>query len=85
MRQSQGLGAGRGPNCNGGKGDLGPRGQAGRGVAARGDEQGVGRGTGSGAPPSPDVRPVWCIPPISNRCWRTTPTTTNTTTPTAIN
>ena len=63
VRPSQGLGAGTGPRGKVGKGDIGPRGQAGRGVGARGDGQGVGRGTGSGAPPQPDVQPVRCIPP----------------------
>ena len=63
VRQCQGFGAGRRPKGKRGKGEVGPRGQAGRGVWARGDEQGVGRGTGSGAPPQPDVQPVRCIPP----------------------
>ena len=32
-------------------------------MGARGNGQGVGRGTGSRAPPQPDVQPVRCIPP----------------------
>ena len=63
MRPSQGLGAGKGPKGKGRKGDVGPRGQAGRGAGAAGGGHGEGRGTGSGAPPQPDVQPVRCIPP----------------------
>ena len=63
VRLSQELGAGRGPRGKGGKGEVGPRGQEGRGVGASGDGQGEGRGKGSGAPPQVDVQPVRCIPP----------------------
>ena len=62
VRSSQGLGTGRGPKGKGGKGDVGPRGQTGRGAGATGGGQSVGRETGGGAPPEPDVQPVWCIP-----------------------
>ena len=63
MRPGQGLGAGRGPKGKGGKGDIGPRRQAGRGVGARQDRQGVWRQTGSEASPQPDIQPVRCLPP----------------------
>ena len=63
MRPSQGLGVGKGPRGKERKGDIGPRGQAERGVGAGGDRQGVGQGTGSGAPPRPEIQPVQCIPP----------------------
>ena len=82
VRPSQGLGAWRGPRRKGGKGNVGPRGQVGRGGGARGDGQGVGQGTGSRAPPQP-ASSRWCAsPPVSSRCQRTTPTTITTTTPT---
>ena len=63
LRPIQVLGAGRGTRGNGGKGDVGPRGQAGWGAGARGDGLGVGRGTRSRAPRQLDVQPVRCIPP----------------------
>ena len=63
MRASRGLGAGKGPNSKGAKGNVGSQGQAARGSGATGGGQGVGRGTRSGAPPQPDVQPVRCIPP----------------------
>ena len=63
VRPSQGSGAGRGPKSEGRKGDVGPQGQVGRGAGAAGGGQSVGRGTGSGVPPQPDVQPVRCIPP----------------------
>ena len=44
------------PKGKGGKGDVDPRGAAGIG-------QSGGKGTGSWAPPQPDVQPVRCIPP----------------------
>ena len=63
VRPNQGLGAGKGPKGKGGTSDVGPRGQAGRGAGVEGEEQGAGRGTGSRAPPQPDVHAVRCIPP----------------------
>ena len=62
MRPGQGLGAGKGPRGKGGKGNVGPRRQAGWGVGAGGDQHGARQGMGSGAPPQPDVQTVRCIP-----------------------
>ena len=61
--QSQGLGAGGGARGKEGKGDVGPRGQAGRGTGMRGEGQGKGQGKGGAAPRQPDVQAVRCIPP----------------------
>ena len=45
------------------KGAVGPCGQTLWGAGAKGGGRSERRGTGSGAPPQPDVRPVRCIPP----------------------
>ena len=58
----KGVGAGKGPKGNG-KSAVGPQGQTGRGAGAKGGGRSERRGTGSEAPPQPDVQPVRCIPP----------------------
>ena len=56
------VGAGKRPKGKA-KGAVGPRGEKRRGAGAKGGGQSKGRGTGSEAPPQPDVQPVRCIPP----------------------
>ena len=63
MRPSQGLAARAEAKSKGGKSNVGPWGQAGRGAGAAGGGQGVERGTGGGMPPQPDVQPERCNPP----------------------
>ena len=81
-RGTKALGAGKGPKGKG-KGAVGPRGQTERGTGATGGGRSEGRGTGAGRPRSPTCSRCGASPPTSNKCRRTTPTTTTTTTPTS--